>query len=108
MTTKMESQQRRLVFADKKLEEAYRKLQTSSSQAEKRLYGFITSALCLLLKNHSLGEQISQEQIPRVYKRMFKIKNLWVLDIPPEWQIFYSLAGNQIQIIDMTCDGRTI
>ena len=100
----MGSQSRKLVFADKKFEQAYRRLRVSPSQAERRLHLFITYTLNNLTKNYSLGEKVPADQIPKVYREMFGIKNLWVIEIPPEWKVYYSLANQKLMVVDMTCD----
>ena len=100
----MGSQARKLIFADKKFEQAYRRLRVSPAQADRRLHWFITYALNNLTKNYSLGEKFPAEQIPKVYRDMFGVKNLWVIEIPPEWKVYYSLANQKLVVVDMTCD----
>ena len=101
----MKAQRKALVFADKRFEAAYRQLHISTSQAEKRLYLFITRALNHLLQRSNSGHQVPAEKIPAIYKQSLSIKNLWVIEIPPEWKIYYSLGNNKLIVIDMTCDG---
>ena len=93
----------RLVFLDKKFRHAYERLRVSSSQAERRLYAFITKALDILKDSYESGLRIPSERIPNAYKQ-FRTKNLLVLEIPPEWRIFYTVVRDEIQVIDMTCD----
>ncbi len=100
----MGSPSRKLVFADKKFEQAYRRLRVSPFQAERRLHVFMTYALNNLMKNYSLGEKVPAEQIPKVYREMIGVKNLWVIEIPPEWKVYYSLANQHLIVVDMTCD----
>lgn len=100
----MGSQSRQLVFAEKKFEQAYRRLRVSPALADRRLHLFITYALNNLTKNYSLGEKLPAEQIPKIYRDMFGVKNLWVIEIPPEWKVYYSLANQKLTVVDMTCD----
>ena len=104
MTSEIEPRARRLVFSDKELEEAYGKLHNSSSKAGKRLHAFIARALKLLTENYQNGRQLQSNEIPKAYKRLVNLENLWVLNIPPDWRIFYSLVADEILIVDMTCD----
>ena len=97
----------KLMFLDENFRQAFERLRGSSSQAEKRLYAFITKALDILKDKYESGIIIPVERIPKVYKQ-FGIKNLFVLELPPDWRIFYTVVstavGDEIQVIDMTCD----
>lgn len=98
------SKTKQLVFLDKGFAEAYEKLRLGSV-AEKRLYLFISHALELLKRTYASGTKFSAERIQKAYSQ-FKVQELWVLDMPPDWRIYYTVVGDEIQVIDMTCDGE--
>ena len=90
----------RVVFANKKVKEAYEKLKDSKTE-DKQLYKWLNRAFDDLAENAFCGIQISKKLIPKEYLKKYKIDNLWKYDLPKAWRLMYSVARDEIIIISI-------
>lgn len=86
-----------MVFADEKVQKAYRKAQEDSPL----LYKFLDRATDDLKVNPKCGIEVPKHLIPKVYIRKYGINNhnLWKYDLPNAWRLVYSITGNEVEII---------
>lgn len=85
-----------LYFADKKVEQAYRNLESSGHSL---LYKHITRALEDIKKNPDCGIALAKRLIPKVYIKKYGINNLFKYDLPAGWRLLYSLEEGNIEIM---------
>lgn len=97
----MDQRKAKAIFADKKLENDYRRLSTSKHSEDKKLRKNLKIARDKLKARHQHGKEIHKRKIPSIYKQMFHIDNLWTLDVSPKSNVLYSFDGNTILIVDM-------
>jgi Txe/YoeB family toxin of Txe-Axe toxin-antitoxin module len=90
----------RVVFADKKVKEAYEKLKDSKTE-DKHLYKWLNRAFDDLDENAFCGIQIPKKLIPKEYLKKYKIDNLWKYDLPKAWRLMYAVARDEIIIISI-------
>ena len=97
----MGGKKRRVIFANKKLENDYRRLATSKHPEEMRLYSVLKQIRTTLRRRYLSGKRIGRTKIPAVYKRIFHIDDLWTLNLLHDRTALYSIVGNEIWIVDM-------
>ena len=90
----------RVVFADKKVKEAYEKLKDSKTE-DKQLFKWLNRAFDDLAENAFCGIQIPKKLIPKEYLKKYKIDNLWKYDLPKAWRLMYSVVRDEIIIISI-------
>lgn len=92
---------RKVIFASKALEVDYKRLSSSENPEDKRLYEVLRRAREILQSQHLSGREIPKDKIPVIYRRMFRIDNLWELKISDHETVIYSVVGGDIWIVDM-------
>ncbi len=97
----MDDKKRNVVFANKELEQDYRRLATSTHLEDRKSYLVLQDIRRQLLEKYRSGSQISKNEIPDVYRRLFQVRNLWSLDLPPHGRVLYSLFEDEIRIVDV-------
>ncbi|MEW5759198.1 MAG: hypothetical protein AB1779_00355 [Candidatus Thermoplasmatota archaeon] len=90
----------RVVFADKKVKEAYEKLRDSTTE-DKKLYLWLNRAFDDLAENAFCGIQIPKKLIPKEYIKKYGIDNLWKYNLPNAWRLLYSVARDEVIIISI-------
>ena len=90
----------RVVFAEKKVKEAFDKLKGSKTE-EKKLYEWLNRAFDDLAEDAFCGIQIPKKQIPKVYLKKYGIDNLWKYNLPNAWRLLYSVAKDEIVVISI-------
>ncbi len=90
----------KIVFADKKVKEAYEKLKVSATE-DRMLYDWLTRAFEDIQKDAFCGIQIPKRFIPKEYIKKYGIDNLWKYDMPKAWRLLYSVAGNKVIVISI-------
>lgn len=93
----------RIRFVDKKIKQAFDKLEDGDRQ-EQDLYKFINQALDNLEENAYCGARIQKKQIPKEYKKKYGVPNLWKYDLPKGWRLIYSVIGDEIQVISLVLE----
>ena len=89
-----------MVFADKKVKEAYEKLKDSITE-DKNLYKWLNRAFDDLAENSFCGIQIPKKLIPKEYLKKYGIDNLWKYDLPKGWRLIYSVVNGEVQILSV-------
>ena len=97
----MDGKKRKVVFADRKQEDNFRRLASSTHPEDGKTFLVLQSIRRQLQAKYVSGREIPKEKIPDVYRRLFQIRNLWSLDLPPHGQILYSLVEHEIRIVDI-------
>jgi hypothetical protein len=77
------------------------KLAASRHVADRRLYSILKRTRRILERRYLSGTGIPDEKIPHVYRRLFRIENLWSLGLWPYTVVFYSVGEERILIVDM-------
>lgn len=83
-----------VVFADKKMEEAF-----SSLSDNDPLKKAILKTIKKLKDNIFCGEKIKKELIPKEYIKKYNIDNLYWYQLPNAWRLVYSIAADEIEIL---------
>lgn len=97
----MDGKEPRVVFANAKMELEFERLSTTTDPEGRRTYLVLQDIRRQLLEKHRSGSQILKKEIPDVYRRLFQIRNLWSLNLPPHGRVLYSLFEDEIQIVDV-------
>ena len=95
-----------VAFGDRKLKEAYEKLQKGKFE-DKELHSFIARAMADLKKNPLSGHRIPRNQIPKEYQSKYGVNNLWKYNMPSAWRLIYTIIGNHVKIVSMILDWMT-
>jgi Txe/YoeB family toxin of Txe-Axe toxin-antitoxin module len=90
----------KVVFADKKLKNAFDKLKDSKTD-DKNLYKWLNRAFDDIAENAFCGIQIPKRLIPKKYIDKYSIDNLWKYNLPNAWRLLYSVARDKIIIISI-------
>lgn len=90
----------KVVFADKNLEESFRKLsdQDIIKKALKRAIKDIkTNVFC--------GRRVKKKIIPKKLIEKYRINNLWIYNLPSGWRLLYSVTSSEkIELIAAVLD----
>jgi len=87
-------------FVDERVEKAFHELKEGDSE-ERELRRWILRAFEDIEKNAFCGVHVPKKQIPRVYIKKYRIRNLWKYDLPRGWRLMYSIVGNKAIIISI-------
>lgn len=87
----------KVIFADKRLEEAYFKLEEGDS-----LKKAIDKVIGKIKQNAFSGEPIAKRLIPKEYLKKYKIDNLWWIPLSKDARLVYSITTpNEIEILSI-------
>ncbi|MFA5763586.1 MAG: hypothetical protein WC915_02135 [archaeon] len=88
------------VILSKNANEAYLELTANSkeSKLEKSLLKSINHKIDLIKLNPHLGNPISKDKIPKIYKTQFEITNLFRVELTNFWRMDYTLKSNETEI----------
>ena len=84
-----------LRYADKKIKKELEKLRDRDPE----FYRHVANALKNIEEDPVCGIKIPQRLIPKKWKKKYLINNLYKYNFPHAWRLFYSLAGNKVEII---------
>lgn len=84
-----------LKYADERIKKDLEKLE----KKDKNFYEIITNALRNLQEDATCGIKIQQRLIPKEWIKQFGIDNLYKYNLPNGWRLFYSLIGNEVEVI---------
>lgn len=90
----------RVVFADRKLREAFERLKDSTAE-DRKLHKWLNRAFDELANDAFRGIQIPKRLIPRKYIEQYGIENLWKYDLPGAWRLLYSVARDEIVVVSI-------
>ena len=71
----------RIFFNNESVSEKYKRLESSSSPEDIRLFKEINKAIDILEKDSFSGIQIPKRLIPKEYNKIFRPDNLWKYDL---------------------------
>ena len=94
----------RIFFNDEGVSEKYRKLQSSSSPEDMRIFKEINKAIDILEKDPFFGIQIPKRLIPKEYDKIFKPDNLWKYDLNRSWRLIYWISSDDKGQITLLID----
>ncbi len=96
------------VILSPEAEEVYKYLnqQAPSSKIERSILSAINKKVELIKFNVHYGDSIKKDQIPEKYKTVYGINNLFRVELPNFWRMYYTLTDdeNQIEIIASVLD----
>jgi hypothetical protein len=84
-----------LKYSDERIK---RDLETLKEK-DPKFYEIIANALRNIEEDAACGIKIPQRLIPKDWITKFKINNLYKYNLPNGWRLFYSLIGNEIEVI---------
>ena len=87
-----------IVFADKKLKEAFDKLKESGTE-DRQLYELLNRAFDDIKNDPSGFIHVPSDLIPKKYKQKYNIDNLWKYDLPNGWRLLYSLSREKVLLL---------
>lgn len=76
-------------------------IKEKNSKFHKQLLKAIEREKDNLLIDPHRGDQIRKNQIPEEYLLKYSIKNLWKINLPDYWRMFYTITGNELEIISI-------
>ena len=89
-------------------EEVYKYLnqQASSSKIERSILNAFTKKVELIKFNVHYGDSVKKNQIPEKYKTKYEVNNLFRVELPNFWRMYYTLTDdeNQVEIIAFVLD----
>jgi Txe/YoeB family toxin of Txe-Axe toxin-antitoxin module len=88
----------KVVFADKKLKDAFGKLKISKTE-DSDLYDWLNRAFDDISENAFCGIQVPKKLIPKKYIKKYEIDNLWKYNLPSAWRLMYSVARDKVIVI---------
>jgi mRNA-degrading endonuclease RelE of RelBE toxin-antitoxin system len=88
----------RVVFADTKVKESFKKLKDSKTEG-KKLYVRLNIAFDDISENTFCGIQIPKKMIPKKYLKEYEIDNLWRYNLPGAWRLLYSVARDEVIVL---------
>ncbi len=84
-----------LKYADEKIKRDLEKVK----ERDNHFYEHITNALRNIQEDPVCGIKIPQRLIPKEWIKKFSIDNLYKYNLTDGWRLFYSLIGNEIEVI---------
>ena len=96
----MDWTERKVKFAENAKEIEYEKMSKSLHQEDNKLFIFMKTIKEELYNKYHTGEEIPEYQMPKIYKKMFNIGNLWKIRIGKEI-VLYCINDKEILIIDI-------
>ena len=93
--------ERRVAFADEKLEDEYKKLAESKHPEDEKVYSFVTEIRAELGKRWRSGQKVTDGKRISLYERMFQVREIWQVEIPPHGMVLFSVTPEAILIVDI-------
>ena len=92
---------RRIAFADGKLEYDYEQLAKSKHPEDERAYSFLTAIRTELGKRWRSGQRVTDGKRISLYERMFHVREIWKVEIPPHGTVLFGVTPGTILIVDV-------
>ena len=97
----MDGKKRKVVFADRKQEDNFRHLASSTHPEDRRTFLVLQDIRRQLQAKYVSGREIPKEKIPDVYGCLFHLRNLWSLNLSPHGRVLYTVVEDEIRIVDI-------
>lgn len=97
----MDKKTTRVVFADRKQEDDFRRLASSTHPEDRKTFLVLQGIRRQLQVKYVSGREIPKGKIPDIYRRLFHIDNLWRVDLSAHGTVLYSLVDDEIRIVDI-------
>ena len=82
-------------YADEKIKNSFEKLKSK----DESLLRHIKNALENIKEDPTCCIKISKRLIPKEWVKKYRINNLYKYNLPNAWRLFYSLIGNDVEVI---------
>jgi Txe/YoeB family toxin of Txe-Axe toxin-antitoxin module len=89
-----------VVFADRRLKEAYDELKDSTAE-DKKLHKWLDRAFNEIANDAFRGTQIPKRLIPGRYIEQYGIDNLWKYNLPGAWRLLYSIGRDEVVVVSI-------
>jgi Txe/YoeB family toxin of Txe-Axe toxin-antitoxin module len=90
----------RVIFVDKNLEDSFNVLSNKDP-----LKKALVKAIKNIQKNAFCGRNVKKNLIPKKFVSKYKLKNLWIYNLPSSWRLLYSITpGEDVKIIAAVLD----
>jgi Txe/YoeB family toxin of Txe-Axe toxin-antitoxin module len=87
------------------VQSVYEEKQSSISNSEnQQLLKSIENKIAYLKMNPQAGIAIPKAQIPKKYVELYKVTNLWKMDLFGGWRLIYTLKNEEIEILAVILD----
>ncbi len=83
-----------IYFASEEIKLQYFALENGSSE-EKILHSLLNKAIDALVENVFCGIQIPKKQIPKKYLTVYRVSNLWKINISSSYRLVYTVASSE-------------
>lgn len=84
-----------LKYVDETIKKDLEKLK----EKDTNFYEHIANALRNINEDATCGIKIPRRLIPKEWIKKFEIDNLYKYNLPNGWRLFYSLIGNEVEVI---------
>ena len=84
-----------LKYADERIKKDLMRLE----EKDPNFYEHIANALRNIQEDATCGIKIQQRLMPKEWIKQFNIDNLYKYNLPNGWRLFYSLIGNEIEVL---------
>jgi hypothetical protein len=91
----------RVKFANKKMEEDYRRLSRSEHPEDRKTFEVLRRIRATLAEDFPSGTPLPHDHVPPVYRSMLGAKMLLKLDLGELGAVFYFKEGDSIKIVDV-------
>ena len=88
-----------VAFISQKIKKEFEDLEKGKFE-DKKLFEFISRAINDLKNNPSCGTKIPRNLWPVDYIKNYQITNLWKYDLPNGWRLVYTIATDEVQIMN--------
>ena len=64
----------------------------------------IKAKIEILKSNPQYGVQIPKNRIPKEYKMLYEVSNLWKVNLSKSWRMIYTIRGSSVEIVSFVLD----
>jgi hypothetical protein len=84
-----------LRYADERIKKSFEKLK----ERDDKFLRHLKNAIENIKEDPVCGVKVSKKLIPKGWVKRYGINNLYKYNLPNAWRLFYSLSGNEIELI---------
>ena len=86
------------VIFSKQAEQIFSEMQKSNAKVDRSLIHAIENKIQLIKANPHYGNPIKKKLIPKEYKNLYEISNLFRIELPSFWRMLYTLTDGETKI----------